>query len=147
MGHASRKSNHALLRFQGCIWQEMPTQESAFRIAFAWGGRLRQRSLLLNQNPYARGLDLNVVDVEIQIERLVDLDIGIARLNKLLDQKLQNRTFHGDARKLDAREENGGACVRRFDTDGNLQRTLALDQSSDQSVHRALALLNFHQID
>src|SRR4029079_1386713 len=110
-GHGCRKSNRALLQFRGCTWQETPIRASAFRIAFAWGGRLPRKSLLLNQNPYTRRLNLKVVDVVIQIERLGDFDIGIARLDKLLDQEFQNGAIQGDARKFDAREEYRGASV------------------------------------
>ena len=56
--------------------------------------------LLLNQNAHARRLNFNALDVEIQIDRLVDLDVRIAGLDEVLDQEIENRPVDRYSGKL-----------------------------------------------
>src|ERR1700730_1724085 len=104
---------------------------SASRIASARGGRLLRGSLLLNHDAYTRGLNLDPVDIEIQIERLVDLHVGIARLNEVLHQKIEDRSVDHHSRKFDAGEEHGTSSIRRLDSNGNLQWPLTFNQAGD----------------
>src|SRR5882757_3555281 len=101
----------------------MPIPASAFRIVFVWAGKQPPASSFLDKDLDGRRLYFKVIDVVIQIERLVDLDIGIARLHDMLDQDIQNRPVQRHSGKLHVGEKYGGTSVGGFDPDGHFQRT------------------------
>src|SRR4029077_17283136 len=130
-----RRSNRACRVYRGCSWRVTPIPASEFRIAFVWAGRQPPAlSLPLDHDAHAGGLNFDAVDVEIEIERLIDLHVGIARLNDMLDEGIQNRPVPPTSQKLHKSEEDGSASVGRFDANRYFERALAFDQPGDEGV-------------
>ena len=88
-------------------------------------GSWEPRSLTLHGHPDPRGQKVDAVDVVGQLERLINVCIGIQRAKEILDHEIQRRSAQDYATQLDACQGNGAKSVGRGHANVNLERSLA----------------------
>src|SRR5580698_6997267 len=96
-----RESKSSWPRCPVSIWPGLLTTASEFRIASAWVRKQRRPSFPdINSSLSRRNHD--AIHGAGQIERLVDLDVGIKWQQKVLDQKIERCSSHREAANLHA---------------------------------------------
>src|SRR5229473_173564 len=111
----------------------MPITESEYLTASKWAKRRQQKSLL-DIDPNNRGGNVDAIDPIRQLERLIDLRVGIQRKKKCADQEIERGAAHRETANFHSLQINGGTPFRRLKSRVDLSRFFALNQLRQQPV-------------
>src|SRR5260370_645349 len=86
----------------------MRITESEYRTASKWAKRRQQKSLL-DIDPNIRWRNVDAIDPILQLERLIDLRVGIQRKKKCADQEIEGGAAYREAANFHSRRVTDSA--------------------------------------
>src|ERR1700730_8738679 len=111
----------------------MPTTESAFQTVFAWARKPRPRSSPDINASFSRR-DLDAIYTAGQLERLIDLGVGIKRQEEIPHQKIERCARNRQTADFDPQQMYRSLAMGGPNAGPNRHQLFPFNQFGDQPV-------------